>query len=211
MKLQLSKRSNLNNSDFRSTGGLFGGGKRSFALGAGAGFLGGAMAGVAAMSMYHQYRMYKTMLMYNMMGGGYHGYGYSPYGYGMGHGHYRGRLLDEYDCMGGCPNQAFCDYGVCRCRSGYDARYGQCWNRMDEFDRNQDQWNMRQQSGYNPHKSCNDHGDCRNTDMNMICKSGTCQCRDEMKWNDEALECQVYIVSSSKLFIIFLNSISLRT
>ena len=38
-----------------SSGGLFGGGRNSFALGAGAGFLGGAMAGVAAMSMYHRY------------------------------------------------------------------------------------------------------------------------------------------------------------
>jgi len=46
-----------------------------------------------------------------------------------------------------------------------------------------------------------DHKDCKNVDMNMICgQSGTssvgsrsCQCRDDMKWNDEGLECQIYI------------------
>ena len=24
---------------------------------------------------------------------------------------------------------------MCRCRSGYDERYGSCWNRADDFDR----------------------------------------------------------------------------
>jgi len=188
-----------------SSGGLFGGGRNSFALGAGAGFLGGAMAGVAAMSMYHRYRMYSTMMMYQGGGYGYggmhggYGYGHSPYGMGGGR---RGMLLqDEFDCIGGCPMNAFCDYGICRCRTGYDARYGQCWNRMEDFDRNKDQWQQRQGSGYNPYQSCSDHKDCKNVDMNMICgQSGTssvgsrsCQCRDDMKWNDEGLECQIYI------------------
>ena len=151
------------------------------------------MAGVAAMSMYHQYKMYQTMLMYNMMGGGYHGYsyGHNPYGYGGGR---RGMLLDEFDCMGGCPNQAFCDYGICRCRSGYDARYGQCWNRMDDFNRRQNDWDQRQQANFDPYRSCISHKDCRDTvDMNMICKEGKCACRDDMKWNSEGLECQIYI------------------
>ena len=84
-----------------------------------------------------------------------------------------------------------------------DPRYGQCWNRMEDFDRKQDQWQQRQGSGYNPYQSCSDHKDCKNVDMNMICgQSGTssvgsrsCQCRDDMKWNDEGLECQIYIVS----------------
>ena len=46
-----------------SSGGLFGGGRNSFALGAGAGFLGGAMAGVAAMSMYHRYLFYLCVIL----------------------------------------------------------------------------------------------------------------------------------------------------
>lgn len=41
--------------------------------------------------------------------------------------------------------------------------------------------------------SCVAHSDCRKTDMNMFCKAGTCQCREDMKWNTEALECQIFI------------------
>jgi hypothetical protein len=42
----------------------FGGfsGSRGLAVGAGAGFIGGAVAGVAAVSMYHQYRQYQSLL-----------------------------------------------------------------------------------------------------------------------------------------------------
>ena len=99
--------SGLFNNHYRSSGGLFGGGKRSFALGAGAGFVGGAMAGVAAMSMYHRYQMYRSMMMYHSLGGyggyGYGAYGgYNPYGYGS-YGHHRYGYLnrDHYQCVGG--------------------------------------------------------------------------------------------------------------
>ena len=34
---------------------------------------------------------------------------------------------------------------------------------------------------------------CKEVDMNMECDEGTCQCRDEMKWNEEALECQIFM------------------
>merc|ERR1712038_1431615 len=126
---------------------------------------------------------------YGGMGMGGMGYGYNPYGYGQG-GMRRGMLLDEFDCMGGCPMQAFCDYGVCRCRSGYDARYGKCWKDINDFNNNN--WNERKGSGFNPHKSCSNHDVCKEVDMNMECDEGTCQCRDEMKWNEEALECQIF-------------------
>ena len=149
--------------------------------------MGGAMAGVAAMSMYHRYRMYQSMLYYGGYGG--YGYGHGGYGYG-GYGH-RGMLYNEFDCVGGCPMQAFCDYGVCRCRSGYDARYGKCWKDINDFNNNN--WNERKGPGFNPHKSCSDHDVCKEVDMNMECDQGTCQCRDEMKWNEEALECQIYM------------------
>jgi hypothetical protein len=119
------------------------------------------------------------------------GYG-NQYGSGYGH-RRRGMLLDEFDCIGGCPMQAFCDYGVCRCRNGYDARYGSCWKRYEDFEKQN--WDERKQPAYVPYKSCSDHQQCRQTDMNMVCKQDTqtCQCRDTMKWNDEALECQVFM------------------
>ena len=105
-------------------------------------------------------------------------------------------LQDEFDCIGGCPMNAFCDYGICRCRTGYDARYGQCWNRIESFNEHQNQWQNREMSDYNPYQSCSTHSECRKVDMNMVCKQdmGKCQCRDDMKWNEEGLECQVYIV-----------------
>ena len=54
---------------------------------------------------------------------------YQSSGYN-GHGlYYRNR----YECFGGCPIGAFCDFGMCRCRSGYEERYGGCWNRADDF------------------------------------------------------------------------------
>jgi len=42
----------------------FGGfsGSRGLAVGAGAGFIGGAVAGIAAVSMFHQYRQYQRMM-----------------------------------------------------------------------------------------------------------------------------------------------------
>merc|ERR1719323_2836036 len=120
--------------------------------------------------------------------GGYHGYGYgySPYGYG-----HRGMLVNENDCVPGCPMQAFCDYGICRCRSGYDARYGKCWKDINTFNNND--WNDRKSAGFDPYKSCSSHADCKDTDMNMECKDGKCQCRADMRWNDEALECQIFM------------------
>ena len=68
---------------------------------------------------------------------------------------------------------------------------------MDSFNANQESWNRRQMPGFNPHISCSAHSQCRNVDMNMICndKNSTCQCRETMQWNDEALECQIFIVS----------------
>ena len=103
-----------------------------------------------------------------------------------------------YFCIAGCPSNAFCDYGICRCESGYDARYGSCWDNLDSFNQNQEFWSRREQPGFNPYVSCNDHNQCtKEIDMNMICneKNNTCQCRETMQWNEEALECQIFIVS----------------
>ncbi len=36
-------------------------------------------------------------------------------------------VVNAQDCVGGCPNQAFCDYGICRCREGFEARFGACY------------------------------------------------------------------------------------
>ena len=38
-------------------------------------------------------------------------------------------LVEPLGCEGGgCPtNDSFCDYGLCRCRQGADARFGGCY------------------------------------------------------------------------------------
>merc|ERR1711899_216539 len=125
----------------RRSSSLFGGGgTRAFGLGAGAGFLGGAMAGVAMMETYHRYRLYRSMM--------YGGYGY---GYG-GYGGYGGFYNRPHGCFGGCPIGAFCDFGMCRCQGGYEARYGSCFNSRDSF--NGRSWDQRQSTNFDPHVSC---------------------------------------------------------
>ena len=65
---------------------MFGGGGRgAFGLGVGAGFIGGAVAGVAAMETYHRYRQYRAMMYYGHMHHG-SGFGYGGYGGYVGYG-----------------------------------------------------------------------------------------------------------------------------
>ena len=54
----------------------------------------------------------------------------------------------------------------------------------------------------NPFQVCNDTSDCHHIDMNLVCAtdSKTCQCREDMKWNKEELECQVYIDVDCSIF-----------
>ena len=60
------------NDYYRSKGGLFGAGKKSFALGVGTGYLGGPQPSIAALSMYHRYRLYQSLqysIAYNTLTG----------------------------------------------------------------------------------------------------------------------------------------------
>lgn len=185
---------------------IFGsGGKRAFALGAGAGFLGGAVAAAGAMSVYHRYLQYKAMMSYGGYGGfgGYGGYG--GFGSGLGYSPYgRSILINAHDCVGGCPMQAFCDYGICRCREGFEARFGSCHQNFGaEYNNKRLEYDRRTTASFNPYKPCSNHGECRIIDMNMIClpTNGTCQCRHDMKWNREVGECQIFMVRALPCFI----------
>ncbi len=97
------------------------GNKKAFALGAGAGFVGGGTSSGSAMKVFHKYLMYRAIKRHRGWGGHhYGGLGFRPHG---------GRLyMASRGCgLGGCPMQAFCDYGICRCREGYEARFGHCY------------------------------------------------------------------------------------
>ena len=97
-------------SGYKKSSSLFGGGgKKAFALGAGAGFLGGAVAAGGAMSVYHRYQMYKAMMHYRGYGYGNYYSNYEGYGYGYSYGNspygHRTIVVNHNDCVGGCPNE----------------------------------------------------------------------------------------------------------
>ena len=118
---------------------------------------------------------------------------YSRFG---GYGPHGRIVLGHQDCLGGCPMQAFCDYGICRCREGYDARFGQCYKQFGSvYDGRRSEFDRRTGPGFNPYKPCDGHDECRFIDMNMVCAANaTCACRRDMRWNREVGECQLFMV-----------------
>ena len=102
-------------------------------------------------------------------------------------------------CRGGCPYDSFCDSGICRCHERYQEKYGKCWLRLRDFTRID--WGNRLSLAFNPFLDCTEHRTCTDIDMNMICGRTTkksiankkCKCRENMKWNPDVLECQIFI------------------
>ena len=171
---------------------LFGeSGKHSFGIQRGAGFAGRANAGLASMEAFHRYKQYKAMVKYKRYGR-YHDYS----GHGLYYYHNR-----YHHCYGGCyGGGSFCDYGICRCYHGYFASYGSCWNNWDSQNEQKDE--LRRSSGFNPFVSCSNNNTCQIIDMNLICptESQKCECREDMKWNEDALECQVFMDVDCSIF-----------
>jgi len=158
--------------------------KKALGLGVGAGFLGGVALGAAGTAatygVYHRYNQYRYMMMMGGYGyGGYHGYGYHHGGYNT-------------QCFGGCPYAAHCEWGFCECNRGYEKRYGRC---------EQDWSNQRgRPDNFDPFVTCMDSSTCQRMDMNLICNTnltlqagGKCECRTDMKWNNQRSECQLYM------------------
>ena len=171
--------------NFAGGRGIYGGGRKSLGLGVGAGFLGGAavgaMTGMATMGVYHRYMQYRML-----MGGHHYGHGYSDPYYNQ---YYRGG-----QCMGGCPMNAYCEYGFCECRSGYVRGHGQCYRREDPMP------DGGRGEEFDPFVSCDDSNTCQRIDMNMVCNTnvtvqqgGRCECRRDFRWNLKAGECQFYL------------------
>jgi len=148
-------------------------------LGVGAGFVGGAALGaagtVATMGVYHRYNKYRALV--------------------------KGLDSDYYDedyygnnCFGGClfNVNAHCEWGFCECNRGYERRFGSCVRDWDSA--------HPRANNFDPFKSCSEESTCQMMDMNLICNKklttsgeGRCECRQDMKWNKEAGECQLYI------------------
>jgi len=164
------------------TSGTKGFSKKALGLGVGAGFLGGAALGVAGTAatygVYHRYHQYQMMRM--MMNGG-----------SWNHGYYN-NYYSNNQCFGGCPIDAHCEWGFCECNRGLEKRYGRC-------ERN---WGGEsgRPAGFNPFQPCSNTANCQRLDMNLVCNTnlttgdgGRCECRQDMKWNTEAGECQLYM------------------
>lgn len=165
-------------------------GSKSFSISNGAGFAGRTHPGLASMESWHRYKQYKAMMKYKMDGKCFHGY--------CGRGYYHRR-----HCYGGCYGSSFCDFGVCRCHNGYYPYRGSCYdNTMSLEDEEQVIEATKSKLDLNPFQACNDTSDCHSIDMNLICstESKTCKCREDMKWNEEDHECQVFIDVDCQIF-----------
>ena len=96
-------------------------------------------------------------------------------------------------CMDGCPMNAHCEWGFCECNSGTTRKHGQC---VDTFMARQ---MAARPKNFDPFVTCSETSSCAKMDMNLVCNTnlttggnlGKCQCRQDMKWNAEAGECQV--------------------
>lgn len=203
--------------------GKYGTGKKGFSkkalgLGVAAGFLGGAALGVGGtMATYgaiHKYKKFKSMLYGRRRHR--HSSGYDQdwddddWDRGSSWGrdrNYDRPYADDYhrnyyernECYEGCPANSHCEWSFCDCNYGYTKKWGRCesdWGRVP-----QTQIQQYRPTAFDPFKSCSSAMDCMNMDMNLICNKdlttqatvGQCECRRDMKWNTEALECQVYL------------------
>jgi len=168
---------------FKPSGGIS---KKMLGLGVGAGFLGGAALGVAgtmaSYSVYHKYQEFKRRM--HML---------RP-SFGFNEEYYR----DNYqrnECQYGCPFNSHCEWGFCECNAGTTRRYGQCqadWSSVPNF--------TPRPTTFDPFQPCSSTSTCATMDMNLICNTalttgqgGRCECRQDMKWNEQEGECQMYL------------------
>jgi len=168
---------------YKPSGGIS---KKMLGLGVGAGFLGGAALGVAgtmaSYSVYHKYQEFKRRM--HML---------RP-SFGFNEEYYR----DNYqrnECQYGCPFNSHCEWGFCECNAGTTRRYGQCqadWSSVPNF--------TPRPTTFDPFQPCSSTSTCATMDMNLICNTalttgqgGRCECRQDMKWNEQEGECQMYL------------------
>merc|ERR1711971_181393 len=156
--------------------------QKSMGIGAVPGFLGGSGynfgSKLASYSVYHRYQRYRWYQHHHLQASG-------------------REIVDTWDsnyqnfysvnkCLGGCPPNAHCEWGVCECDDGFKRAWGGCFNMnftsMPEPPRPRDQA-----------LACSRSQECFGHDMNMVCRDQTCQCREDMRWNSKALECQLYL------------------
>ena len=165
-------------------------GKRAFGTKTGAGFAGRPNTGLALIESFHRYKQYKALMKYKKHG---------RYGDYSGRGLYYPRHY--HHCYGGCYGGSYCDFGICRCYEGSFAIHGSCWNSWNDYATTK-QADSNSFVKYDPFLSCSSNQTCQEIGMNLICsdKSEKCECREDMKWNSDDLECQIYIDVDCSIF-----------
>jgi len=142
------------------------------------GFIGGSGFSygiqMATFSVYHRYRRYRR-----------HSSPMDPLDFFAAY-------YEKNSCYQGCPPLSHCQWGLCECDSGHKKKWGLCRN--SEVEATQVQQRLEQ----GERRSCEQTQDCHRVDINMVCEeleSGAkeCRCRKDMRWNNEAVECQLYL------------------
>ena len=103
-------------------------------------------------------------------------------------------LIFRNECMDGCPvMNTHCEWGFCECNSGTTKISGQCVDISKAKSKERPE-------NFDPFVSCTETYVCRRLDINLICQkenistpTGKCQCKQDMKWNAEAGECQLFL------------------
>jgi len=155
---------------------------KSIGIGALPGFVGGSGfsfdSRLASYSVYHRYRWYLRQQLQIL-----HRKDQESWS------SYDENFYKANQCLGGCPTNAQCEWGICECKEGFQRAWGGCHNlnsSLPEPPMPQTQTD-----------SCQTSQDCFQRDMNLVCRDDgeekTCQCREDMRWNNKAFECQIFL------------------
>jgi len=172
--------------------------KKQLGIGATAGFIGGSGYGygsnLASYSVYHRYQRFRWYRYHHF----HHHHSYHTYDDEDDYyNNYYSTYYQRNECEYGCPTSSHCEWGLCECSPGYTKSWGVC--------QLSDSSNQTPMSGSKEGKSCTTTSECQEKDINLVCfgkagqprtnRSGpsVCKCRRDLRWNPEALECQLFI------------------
>jgi len=186
--------------------------KKQLGMAAGAGFIGGSAFGhgssLASYSVYHRYQRYRWYRHRYHRHHYVHHYHDDYYDDDDYWDNYYPNNYEKNECEYGCPLHTHCEWGFCECDPGYVKAWGVC--RVEGFTATEPEG--RRIEGVR----CESSAECQAKDVNLVCRpdrgvtgngttvvstttaattdtSGTCKCRRDMRWNNKALECQLFI------------------
>jgi len=163
-------------------------GKKLFGIGVkGAAFLGGAGFGLAAgllsYSILHRYFYIRNLMFVQ---------GVRTWNWNQ---NYYEQFYLSNTCFGGCPNNSHCEWSYCECDVGFHKFRGSCKKEVSAAMMQYAYAIKKDKSG----NICKTNDDCTDYDINLICKENlttnksTCGCRENMAFNPQAQECQIFM------------------